>query len=115
MKKKLISLTSKEDLAITKSAKSDPDSHPLTDKEWHKVKPMLSRGRGRPLGSGTKEQVTLRIDRETLAFYKSKGSGWQTLINLILGEIKKESDSIKSIEKRMSQGNLICSRSKIAA
>jgi uncharacterized protein (DUF4415 family) len=114
MRRNLIKLRAKEDVAITKSAKSDPDSAPLTDKEWDKVKTSLTKGRGRPLGSGSKEQVTLRIDRETLAFYKSKGNGWQTLINLILGEIKKESHSIKSVEKRMSQGNLICSSSKIA-
>ena len=115
MKKKIIRLSSKVDAAVTKAANSDPDSRPLTDKQWAKVKPSLKRGRGRPIGSGTKEQVTLRIDSDTLAFYKSKGEGWQTFINLLLGEIKKESKSIKQIEKRVINGNLIAGKSKIIA
>jgi len=115
MKKKLIRPTEKEDRAITKAANSDPNSRPLTDKQWAKVKPTLSRGRGRPLGSGTKEQVTLRIDSDTLAFYKSKGDGWQTFINLVLGEIKNESKSIKLVEKKLLNGKLISTKSKIAA
>lgn len=108
MKKKLIKPTIKEDLAITKAARSDPDNRPLTDKEWKRVKPTLVRGRGRPSGSGSKEQITLRIDKETLNFYRSKGEGWQTFINLVLGELKRESKSIKTIEKRLNQGKLMC-------
>ena len=111
MKKKLIRLNAKEDAAITRAAKSDPDARPFTDKQWVKVKPTLVRGRGRPLGSDNKRQVTLRIDSETLDFYKSKGSGWQTFINLLLGEIKKESKSIEVIEKRVVNRNLISNKS----
>ena len=114
MKKKLIRPSAKEDAAITKAAKSDPNSRPLTYRQWDKVKPTLNRGRGRPLGSGAKKQVTLRIDSDTLAFYKSKGDGWQTFINLVLGEIKKESKSIKLIEKKLINGNLISAKPKIA-
>lgn len=115
MKKKLIRPNALEEVAINKAIKSDPDSRPLTDKQWAKIKPSLTRGRGRPAGSGTKEQVTLRIDRDTLAFYKSKGDGWQTFINLLLGEIKKESKSIQLVEKKVINGNLISKKSKIAA
>ena len=115
MKRKLIKLNAVEDAAVTKAARSDADSRPLTDRQWSKVKPTLRRGRGRPLGSGTKEQVTLRIDSDTLAFYKSKGQGWQTLINMLLGEIKKESKSIKQVEKKITSGSLFSNRSKVIA
>jgi uncharacterized protein (DUF4415 family) len=115
MKQKLIKLNAVEDAAVTKAARSDADSRPLTDRQWSKVKPTLRRGRGRPLGSGTKEQVTLRIDSDTLAFYKSKGQGWQTLINMLLGEIKKESKSIKQVEKKITSGSLFSRGSKAIA
>ena len=64
MKKKLIRLSAEEDAAITKAAMADPDSMPLTDEEWEKVRPTLVRGRGRPLGSGAKEQATLRVNKD---------------------------------------------------
>ncbi|MEY3261551.1 MAG: hypothetical protein RLZZ620_602, partial [Pseudomonadota bacterium] len=46
-------------------------------------------------------------DKETLNFYRSKGEGWQTFINLVLGELKRESKSIKTIERRLNQGKLM--------
>jgi uncharacterized protein (DUF4415 family) len=115
MKKKLIRLSAEEDAAITKAALADPDNMPFTDKEWEKVKPTLVRGRGRPLGSGAKEQVTLRIDKDVLDFYKSKGEGWQTFINQVLGEVKRESKSISTVEKKLNKGTLITSKLKAAA
>ena len=37
--------------------------------------------RGRPLGSGTKELVSLRLDKQALAAYRATGPGWQVRIN----------------------------------
>lgn len=115
MKKKIIRHSAEDDAAITKAAMTDPDNMPFTDEEWEKVKPTLVRGRGRPLGSGAKEQVTLRIDKETLDFYKSKGEGWQTFINQVLGEVKRESKSISTVEKKLSKGALMANKFKAAA
>jgi uncharacterized protein (DUF4415 family) len=115
MKKKIIRPTAEEDAAITKAALSDPDNLPLTDEDWENIRHRIVRGRGRPLGSGTKEQVTLRIDKDILDFYKSKGEGWQTFINQVLGEIKNEAKSIAAVEKRMIKGTLISNKFKIAA
>ena len=115
MKKKIIRPTTEEDAAITKAAMADPDNMPFTDEEWEKVKPTLIRGRGRPLGSGAKEQVTLRIDKDVLDFYKSKGEGWQTFINQVLGEVKRESKSISIIEKKLNKGALFANKLKAAA
>lgn len=36
---------------------------------------------GRPKGSGTKELVTLRIDRDVLDRFRADGPGWQTRLN----------------------------------
>ena len=71
--------TPAEDAAITAAAMADPDARPFTDAEWEEVKPLVRRGR--PLGSGSKTQVTLRLDVEVLEKFRASGDGWQTRIN----------------------------------
>ena len=71
--------TPEEDAIVTAAANADPDAVPLTDAEWANVKPLVRRGR--PLGSGTKAQVTLRLDVDVLEKFKASGDGWQTRIN----------------------------------
>ncbi len=39
---------------------------------------------GRPAGSGTKEQVAIRLDREVLDAFRATGKGWQTRMNAAL-------------------------------
>jgi len=75
----LILPTLAEDAAITAAAMSDPDAMPFTDAEWAQVKPLVRRGR--PLGSGTKTQITLRLDVDVVDKFKASGDGWQTRIN----------------------------------
>lgn len=75
--KKILLNTPEEDAQITAAAMTDPDNLPLTDAELKQFK----RARGRPLGSGTKEQVTLRLDTQLLERFRATGSGWQTRIN----------------------------------
>ena len=75
----LILPTPAEDAAITAAAMSDPDAVPFTDAEWKQVKPLVRRGR--TLGSGSKTQVTLRLDVEVIQKFKASGDGWQTRIN----------------------------------
>ena len=74
--------TQEEDAAITTAAMSDPDATILTDAEWGQVQSQLKRGR--PLGSGQKTQVTLRLDTEVLNKFKATGAGWQSRINKAL-------------------------------
>lgn len=71
--------TPAEDAAIAAAAMSDPDAMPLTDVEWAQAKPLVRRGR--PLGSGTKTQITLRLDVDVVDKFKASGDGWQTRIN----------------------------------
>ena len=75
--KKILLNTHEEDAQITAAAQSDPDNQPLTDAELSQFK----RGRGRPIGSGKKAQVTLRLDVQILERFKATGNGWQTRIN----------------------------------
>ncbi|PXW79994.1 BrnA antitoxin of type II toxin-antitoxin system [Nitrosomonas sp. Nm84] len=75
-----------EDAQITAAALTDPDNLPLTDAELGQFK----RGRGRPQGSGKKEQVTLRIDTEILEQFRATGNGWQTRINDALRDWMKQ-------------------------
>lgn len=69
--------TPEEDALITAAVLADPDNPPLTDDELQQFR----RTRGRPPGSGKKEQVTLRLDADILAEFKAAGNGWQTRIN----------------------------------
>ena len=79
LKARTILPTPAEDAAITAAAIADPDATPFTDAEWAQVKPLVRRGR--PLGSGTKVQVTLRLDVDVVEKLKSTGAGWQTRAN----------------------------------
>ena len=62
----------------------EDDAPELTD-EWfdradlYKGSKLIRRGR--PLGSGTKEMVSLRLDKQALAAFKATGPGWQVRIN----------------------------------
>ena len=74
--------TPAEDAAITAAALSDADAVPFSDAEWLQVKPLVRRGR--PLGSGSKAQITLRLDVEVVEKFRASGDGWQTRINDVL-------------------------------
>lgn len=82
LKPQTILPTAEEDAAIAAAAMADPDARPLTDAEWEQAKPLARRGR--PLGSGAKMQVTLRLDAEVLDYFRSTGAGWQTRANDVL-------------------------------
>jgi len=69
----------KEDARIRAGIAADPDTHEVSDTEF-----ALMRRPGRPLGSGTKTQITLRIDTAIVDKYKASGPGWQTRINEVL-------------------------------
>jgi hypothetical protein len=69
---------------IKSGLNKDDDAPELTD-EWFARGDLYVGGklvrRGRPLGSGTKELVSLRLDKKALAAFRSTGPGWQVRIN----------------------------------
>lgn len=63
----------------------DEDDRPLTADELQ-AGLLAARRRGRPAGSGLKEQVAIRFDRDVLAAFRASGAGWQTRMNDALRE-----------------------------
>jgi uncharacterized protein (DUF4415 family) len=76
-------MTAKKSGFVSKLDPAD-DAPELTD-EWFERADLYRNGklirRGRPLGSGTKELVSLRLDKQALAIFKATGPGWQVRIN----------------------------------
>ena len=75
----LILPTAEEDAAINAGIAADPDTYELSDSEFEALRP-----RGRPFGSGSKIQVTLRLDIDVVNKLKAEGAGWQTRANAAL-------------------------------
>ncbi|MBA3056299.1 MAG: BrnA antitoxin family protein [Gammaproteobacteria bacterium] len=71
----LVLPTPEEDAAINAGVAQDPDTYVLGAAEFKQLR------RGRPLGSGSKVQVTLLIDQEVVEIFKAAGAGWQTRMN----------------------------------
>ena len=69
----------------SKSRLDKADDAPQLTREWFERADLYKGGklvrRGRPLGSGTKELVSLRLDKQALAAFKATGPGWQVRIN----------------------------------
>jgi uncharacterized protein (DUF4415 family) len=60
------------------------DDRPATADELHASMESYLAKRGRPAGSGTKEQVAIRLDRDVLEAFRASGTGWQTRMNSAL-------------------------------
>jgi len=59
----------------------DEDERPLSKEEMREGMAAIAKKRGRPSGSGIKDQVALRVDRDVLAAFRATGPGWQTRMN----------------------------------
>lgn len=75
--------TTAEDKAITAAAQSDPDAQPLTPKQLKAMVPLKSL-RGRPKSENKKLLVSVRYSPEVVAYFKSTGEGWQSLMDSVL-------------------------------
>ena len=92
---KMTSTTLNQVLAATQAAPAkgdfvwdghDEDERPLDKDEMLAGIASARKRRGRPAGSGTKEQVAIRLDHDVLAAFRAGGPGWQTRMNEALRE-----------------------------
>jgi uncharacterized protein (DUF4415 family) len=64
------------DKDIERAVAEDPDAPPFwTAEDWKNARVVWPQG---------KEPVTLRLDRDILAWFKQRGRGYQTRINAVL-------------------------------
>lgn len=75
--------SSTEDKAITAAARKDPDARPLTSKQLKSMVPFRA-VRGRPKSANKKLLVSIRYSPEVVAYFKSMGEGWQSLMDSVL-------------------------------
>jgi uncharacterized protein (DUF4415 family) len=59
----------------------DEDDRPLSGDEAQAGLVAALKKRGRPAGSGSKEQVAIRFDRDVLSAFRGSGPGWQMRMN----------------------------------
>lgn len=80
---------------IQRMIASDPDAPEVTDAQIAQAKPfteafpalshaMRKNVGGRPKAENPKVAVSLRLDQDVVARFKSKGPGWQTRMNSAL-------------------------------
>jgi uncharacterized protein (DUF4415 family) len=60
---------------IDRNAADDPDNPPMTEEEWARARVVWPQG---------KAPVTLRLDKDIIAWFKGRGRGYQTRINAVL-------------------------------
>lgn len=75
--------TVEEDRAITAAARRDPDAPPLTPKQLKSMVPLRAI-RGRPKSEKKKTLISIRYSPEVVAYFKSMGKGWQSLMDSVL-------------------------------
>ena len=60
---------------IEEAARSDPDAQPTDTEFWKDAELVLP---------DAKERITVRFDKDVLAWFKNQGKGYQTRMNAVL-------------------------------
>jgi uncharacterized protein (DUF4415 family) len=69
-----------EDALINAGIAADEDTYELSNEEFKNLKT----GRGRPKAAVKKIAISIRLDGDVAAYFKSQGAGWQTRVNDVL-------------------------------
>ncbi len=62
---------------IERAAESDPDAPPMTDEDWENARVVWPPG---------KEPISIRVDRDTVQWFGSRGLDYSAKINAVLRE-----------------------------
>jgi uncharacterized protein (DUF4415 family) len=105
----LVRLDATTDEEIARQIAEDPDTAPeLTDEMLEEAElyegDRFVRQVGRPKGSGKKELVTLRIDRDVLDRFRADGPGWQTRLNDTLRAVNEGGQFEEVRRKTFAEG-----------
>jgi uncharacterized protein (DUF4415 family) len=98
----LARLDATTDEEIARQIAEDSDTSPeLTEEQLGEAELFdgdrcVRRG-GRPKGSGRKELITLRLDRDVLDHFRGAGPGWQTRLNEALRASVASADAARAI------------------
>lgn len=78
--KRVRALTAKD---IKRAIAEDPDAAPLLDTEWFSSATIID--------PPEKERITIRLDRDILDFFRTRGRRYQTRINAVLRAFVEQS------------------------
>ncbi|MNZ06995.1 hypothetical protein D3C78_237610 [compost metagenome] len=88
----------------------DPDDAPEITEEWVTSADLFDGEtlvrRGRPRKANPKSQVTLRLDKEVLEYFRETGEGWQTLMNDVLRAHVAKSQARRSVVVKVHVGDV---------
>ena len=80
----LKTISDEAEAEIQRQIASDPDDEDLSDaaaKRPMTFAQALGRRRGRPAVEAPRQQISIRLDPDLLAYYKATGKGWQSRLN----------------------------------
>lgn len=88
--RQLATMTDEEDAEIRAGIARDPDAFEITEEMWARMRPAVEvvpeivaayrRSRG-PQKTPTKQLVSIRLDRDVVAYFRKRGAGWQQRVN----------------------------------
>jgi uncharacterized protein (DUF4415 family) len=104
----LAKLDATTDEDIARQIAEDPDAAPELTEELLEEAELFEGDRfirrvGRPRGSGKKELVTIRLDRDVLQHFRAGGPGWQTRLNDALRAATPT--SAEEVRARLKEGH----------